>query len=113
MTVSVLLVDDEDLVRGGLRAILEATDGIAVVGEAADGAVVVPLVRSLQPDVVLMDIRMPLVDGITATRDLRSRLPRPPSGSWRAGTACCSPRRSGRSPPPTGRRAGPAGRRRS
>ncbi len=78
MTVSVLLVDDEDLVRGGLRAILEAAGGIEVVGEAADGAVVVPLVRSLQPDVVLMDIRMPLVDGIAATRDLRARLPQPP-----------------------------------
>jgi DNA-binding NarL/FixJ family response regulator len=78
VTVSVLLVDDEDLVRGGLKAILEAAEGISVVGEAADGAVVVPLVRSLRPDVVLMDIRMPLVDGITATRDLRSRLDQPP-----------------------------------
>jgi DNA-binding NarL/FixJ family response regulator len=78
MTISVLLVDDEELVRSGLRTILEAQDDIAVVGEAADGAVVVPLARTLRPDVVVMDIRMPLVDGIQATRDLRRRLPEPP-----------------------------------
>jgi DNA-binding NarL/FixJ family response regulator len=78
VTIRVLLVDDEDLVRGGLRAILEARDDIEVVGEAADGAVVVPLVISLRPDVVVLDIRMPLVDGIQATRDLRRRLPDPP-----------------------------------
>ena len=78
MTVRVLLVDDEELVRGGLRAILDAQDDIEVVGEAADGAVVVPLTASLRPDVVVMDIRMPLVDGIQATRDLRRRLDEPP-----------------------------------
>ncbi len=78
MTVRVLLVDDEELVRSGLRAILDAQDDIEVVGEAADGAVVVPLVARLRPDVVVMDIRMPLVDGIQATRDLRRRLAEPP-----------------------------------
>jgi DNA-binding NarL/FixJ family response regulator len=78
VTIRVLLVDDEELVRGGLRAILDARDDIEVVGEAADGAVVVPLTASLRPDVVVMDIRMPLVDGIQATRDLRRRLDRPP-----------------------------------
>ncbi len=78
MTIRVLLVDDEELVRGGLRAILDARDDIEVVGEAADGAVVVPLTASLRPDVVVMDIRMPLVDGIQATRDLRRRLDEPP-----------------------------------
>ncbi|MBM7807934.1 DNA-binding NarL/FixJ family response regulator [Geodermatophilus bullaregiensis] len=78
MTIRVLLVDDEELVRGGLRAILDARDDIEVVGEAADGAVVVPLTASLRPDVVVMDIRIPLVDGIQATRDLRRRLDEPP-----------------------------------
>jgi DNA-binding NarL/FixJ family response regulator len=78
MMIRVLLVDDEDLVRGGLRAILDARDDIEVVGEAVDGAVVVPLVTSLRPDVVVMDIRMPLVDGIHATRDLRRRMSEPP-----------------------------------
>jgi DNA-binding NarL/FixJ family response regulator len=78
VTIRVLLVDDEELVRGGLRAILDAREDIEVVGEAADGAVVVPLTASLRPDVVVMDIRMPLVDGIQATRDLRRRLDQPP-----------------------------------
>jgi DNA-binding NarL/FixJ family response regulator len=71
VTVRVLLVDDEELVRGGLRVVLEAREDLKVVGEAADGAVVVPLVAALRPDVVVMDIRMPLVDGIRATRELR------------------------------------------
>ncbi|MGY1786168.1 response regulator [Geodermatophilus sp. SYSU D00698] len=78
MTVRVLLVDDEELVRSGLRAVLDARDDVEVVGEAADGAVVVPLAARLRPDVVVMDVRMPLVDGIQATRDLRRRLPDPP-----------------------------------
>ncbi len=78
MTVRVLLVDDEELVRSGLRAILGAAGDIEVVGEAADGAVLLPLVASLQPDVVVLDLRMPLVDGIRATRDLRRRHPDTP-----------------------------------
>jgi DNA-binding NarL/FixJ family response regulator len=78
MTVRVLLVDDEELVRSGLRTILDAQDDIEVVGEAADGAVVVPLVASLRPDVVVLDIRMPLVDGIQTTRDLRRKLENAP-----------------------------------
>jgi DNA-binding NarL/FixJ family response regulator len=78
MTVRVLLVDDEEMVRSGLRTILDAQDDIEVVGEAADGAVVVPLVASLRPDVVVLDIRMPLVDGIQATRDLRRKLENSP-----------------------------------
>ncbi|MEV0848403.1 response regulator transcription factor [Streptomyces sp. NPDC049954] len=76
--MTVLLVDDEPLVRAGLRAVLEAQPGIEVVGEAADGAAVVPLVRRLRPDVVAMDVRMPLMDGIEATRAVLAFVDRPP-----------------------------------
>jgi DNA-binding NarL/FixJ family response regulator len=66
----VLLADDQSLVRTGFRMILKAEPGIDVVGEAADGAEAVALARELQPDVVLMDIRMPGTDGIEATRQI-------------------------------------------
>ncbi|NEB78179.1 response regulator transcription factor [Streptomyces sp. SID14478] len=78
MPLTVLLVDDEPLVRAGLRAVLEAQPDIEVVGEAADGAAVIPLVRSLRPDVVAMDVRMPLLDGIEATRAVLRAVERPP-----------------------------------
>ncbi|MFD8545925.1 response regulator [Streptomyces sp. NPDC059649] len=78
MPISVLLVDDEPLVRAGLRAILEAQPDIEVTGEAADGAAVVPLVRQLRPDVVAMDVRMPLLDGIEATRAVLRAIADPP-----------------------------------
>ncbi|MFF0447450.1 response regulator [Streptomyces sp. NPDC004609] len=78
MPISVLLVDDEPLVRAGLRAVLEAQPDIEVVGEAADGAAVIPLVRRLRPDVVAMDVRMPLLDGIEATRAVLRTVDDPP-----------------------------------
>jgi DNA-binding NarL/FixJ family response regulator len=73
----VLLVDDDALVRAGLRMMLDGADGIAVVGEAADGDEVPAAVDACFPDVVLMDLRMPRVNGIVATHRLRRR-PNPP-----------------------------------
>ena len=70
MTVRVLLVDDETLVRSGLRLILETEPGIEVVGEASNGAEGVDAVKRLDPDVVLMDIQMPVEDGLAATREI-------------------------------------------
>jgi DNA-binding NarL/FixJ family response regulator len=68
--IRVLLADDQALVRSGFRLILERDPDVEVVGEAADGREAVALVRKLRPDVVLMDVRMPEVDGIEATRQL-------------------------------------------
>jgi DNA-binding NarL/FixJ family response regulator len=68
MTIRVLLADDQTLVRSGFRALLERADDIAVIGEAADGAEAVERARADRPDVVLMDIRMPGLDGLEATR---------------------------------------------
>lgn len=72
---AVLLVDDQALVRGGLRLIVEAEPDLQVVGEAADGAEAVALAARLHPEVVLMDVRMPVLDGITATQRLLQRVP--------------------------------------
>jgi DNA-binding NarL/FixJ family response regulator len=74
----VLIVDDEELIRTGLRAIISAEPEFTVVGEAADGAEVLPLVRTLRPDVVMMDVRMPAVDGIQATRTILGTVADPP-----------------------------------
>jgi DNA-binding NarL/FixJ family response regulator len=77
VTIKVLLVDDDALVRAGLRIILSSADDLEVVGEVDDGAGAVAAVREHRPDVVLMDIRMAVMDGITATAALR-RLHPPP-----------------------------------
>jgi DNA-binding NarL/FixJ family response regulator len=73
--ISVLLADDQPLLRRGFRMILEAEDGVTVAGEAGDGAEAVELAHRLQPDVVLMDIRMPGTDGIEATRRITAAEP--------------------------------------
>jgi DNA-binding NarL/FixJ family response regulator len=67
MSARVVLVDDQPLIRAGLRMVLSAAEGIEVVGEAGDGQQGVDLCRHLQPDVVVMDIRMPVLDGVSAT----------------------------------------------
>ncbi|MEW2585994.1 response regulator transcription factor [Streptomyces virginiae] len=74
----IVLCDDERMVRTALRVILEAEADLEVVGEAATGAEAVPLVRSLAPDVVLMDVRMPEIDGIRATEQILSTMAAPP-----------------------------------
>ncbi|ASK66701.1 DNA-binding response regulator [Brachybacterium avium] len=68
--IRVLIVDDQSMIRGGFEALLNAQDGIEVVGTASDGAGIAEVVEELRPDVVLMDIRMPQVGGLEATRTL-------------------------------------------
>ena len=75
MPIRVLIVDDHAIVRQGLRIFLEMDTDLAIVGEAADGATAVQMACELQPDVVLMDLLMPIMDGVTATSAIRSSLP--------------------------------------
>jgi DNA-binding NarL/FixJ family response regulator len=73
--VRVVLVDDDDLMRAGLRSVLSSDETIDVVGEAGDGREAVDRIRALRPDLVLMDIRMPDLDGISATREVLATSP--------------------------------------
>lgn len=75
MTIRVLLVDDQSLFREGLSTLLSVHDFIDVVGEAGNGAEAVAQVHALQPDVVLMDVRMPVLDGVAATRQIQAERP--------------------------------------
>ncbi|MDR7275167.1 response regulator transcription factor [Catenuloplanes atrovinosus] len=77
MTVRLLVVDDQALIRAGLIALFTAAPGIEVVGEAADGAQAIAMAAQTRPDVVMMDIRMPHMDGIAATRAILAAEPRP------------------------------------
>ena len=71
MTIGVVIADDQALVRGGFRVLVDMTDDMAVLGEAADGTEAVALARQHHPDVILMDVRMPRQDGIEATRQIK------------------------------------------
>jgi DNA-binding NarL/FixJ family response regulator len=78
MTLRVVIADDQALVRAGFRMILSADQALEVVGEAADGHSAVGIVRELSPDVVLMDVRMPVLDGLEATRQIMDSVSTPP-----------------------------------
>ncbi|HAJ34547.1 MAG TPA: DNA-binding response regulator, partial [Chloroflexi bacterium] len=75
MSIRVLIVDDHAVVRQGLRIFLDLDDEITIVGEAADGAAAVELARRLRPDVVLMDLLLPVMDGVTAIGKIKTELP--------------------------------------
>ena len=73
--ITLLLVDDQNLIRQGLKALLELEPDLCVVGEAENGVVAIECVKTLQPNVVLMDIRMPVMDGVTATKEICRQFP--------------------------------------
>jgi DNA-binding NarL/FixJ family response regulator len=73
--ITVLLVDDQHLIRQGLKALLELEPDLEIVGEAENGDIAIHLIETLHPNVVLMDIRMPIMDGVAATREIQKRFP--------------------------------------
>jgi DNA-binding NarL/FixJ family response regulator len=73
--IKILLVDDQSIIREGLSSLLQAKPDLEIVGEAENGQVAVELALKLQPDIVLMDVRMPIMDGVAATRSLSQQLP--------------------------------------
>jgi DNA-binding NarL/FixJ family response regulator len=73
--ITLLLVDDQNLIRQGLKALLELEPDLCVVGEAENGVIAIECVKKLQPNVVLMDIRMPVMDGVTATKEICRQFP--------------------------------------
>ena len=77
MSIKVLIADDHAVVRAGLRMLLESDPGIAIVGEAENGQEAVELSQKLKPDVILMDVTMPVLDGVEATRRVRAQTPAP------------------------------------
>lgn len=77
MSIRVIIADDESLMRSGLRLLLGAADDIDIIAEAAHGAEAIELSRELSPDIILMDIRMPVMDGLEATRTLMAQASHP------------------------------------
>ena len=73
--INILLVDDQNLIRQGLKALLELEPDLKIVGEAENGQIALDRVKELTPDVVLMDIRMPVMDGVTATKEICQQFP--------------------------------------
>ncbi|MFO0173787.1 MAG: response regulator [Aphanizomenon sp.] len=73
--ITILIVDDQNLIRQGLKALLELESDMKIVGEAENGQIAINLVRELQPNVILMDIRMPIMDGVAATKEINNQFP--------------------------------------
>ena len=73
--ITILLVDDQNLIRQGLKVLLELEPDLQIIGEAENGQIAIESVAQLQPNVVLMDLRMPIMDGVTATREICQRFP--------------------------------------
>ena len=71
-----LLVDDENLIRRGLKALLKLENNLEIVGEAENGETAINQIENLQPDVILMDVRMPIMDGVAATKEICQRFPK-------------------------------------